>query len=158
MSDGSSITGLSEHERRALASVLDEIIPPSPDGRFPGAGALGVAEHVEQALQKTPDLGPPIQQGLSALEALAAGRGAGSFAALSAQDRSTVLDEIATREAAFLPTLVFLAYAGYYRSERVVEALGIEPRPPHPKGYDMEPNDLTLLDDVRRRPKMYRER
>ena len=32
----------SEDERRALSSVLDEIIPPSNDGRFPGAGELGL--------------------------------------------------------------------------------------------------------------------
>ena len=29
---------------------------------------------------------------------------------------------------------------------QVVEGLGLEARPPHPKGYEMEPNDLGLLD------------
>ena len=39
---------------------------------------------------------------------------------------------------------------------RVVAALGLEPRPPHPKGYEMGTDDLTLLDPVRRRGPRYR--
>ncbi len=30
-------------------------------------------------------------------------------------------------------------------------------RPPHPKGYEMEPTDFSLLDGVRRRERLYRE-
>jgi len=68
-----------------------------------------------------------------------------------------VMNELAATEQAFLPGLIFHTYVGYYLNDRVIEALGREPRPPHPKGYDMEASDLTLLDDVRRRPKLYRE-
>jgi hypothetical protein len=68
-----------------------------------------------------------------------------------------VLNEIATTEPGFLPGLIFHTYAGYYQNGRVMEALGLEPRPPHPAGYEMEPGDLTLLEAVRRRPRMYRE-
>ena len=32
----------SELEARTLASVLDQIIPPSEDGKLPGAGELGL--------------------------------------------------------------------------------------------------------------------
>jgi hypothetical protein len=45
----------------------------------------------------------------------------------------------------------------YYQAPRVVEALGLEARPPHPKGYEVELGDLTLLDEVRRRGKLYRD-
>ena len=55
------------------------------------------------------------------------------------------------------PTLTFVAYVGYYQHPRVVAALGLEHRPPHPKGHEMEASDLTLLDPVRRRGKLYRE-
>jgi hypothetical protein len=33
----------------------------------------------------------------------------------------------------------------------------MEARPPHPKGYEMAPHDLSLLDPVRRREKLYRD-
>jgi len=147
----------SPDEERALSSVLDEIIPPRSDGKLPGAGELGLARYVEQALRQSPDLGRAIAQGLAALDDLAGRRGAQGFAALSSQDKLEVLNEIATAQPGFLPGLIFHTYAGYYQDARVMEALGLEPRPPHPDGYEMEPCDLSLLEAVRRRPRMYRE-
>jgi hypothetical protein len=157
MSEDTSGPGFSPDEERALSSVLDEIIPPRSDGSLPGAGELGLASYVAHAVQPTPDLGRAIAKGLAALDDLAGRRGARGFAALSSQDKLEVLNEIATSEPGFLPGLIFHTYAGYYQDGRVMEALGLEPRPPHPKGYEMEPCDLSLLEAVRRRPRMYRE-
>ena len=56
-----------------------------------------------------------------------------------------------------MPTLVFHSYAAYYQHGSVVSALGLEPRAPFPGGYEVEPDDLTLLDPVRQRPKLYRD-
>ena len=58
---------------------------------------------------------------------------------------------------AVFQTLLVHAYRDYYQHPRVVEALGLEPRPPFPKGFEVAPSDLTLLDPVRRRRKMYRD-
>jgi len=157
MSKDTGGPGFSRDEERLLASVLDEIIPSSDDGRFPGAGSLGLAGFVEQNLQKMPEFRPAIVQGLSALEDLASRRGSRGFAALSRPDKLDVLRELAAQQPAFLPGLILQTYAGYYQDSRVIEALGLEPRPPHPKGYELEPGDLTLLEPVRRRRKMYRE-
>jgi hypothetical protein len=96
-------------------------------------------------------------QGISGLDELARSRGSQSFAALSKPDRVQVLNELGPKQPAFLPTLILYTYGGYYQNGRVVEALGLEARPPFPEGYEVEPNDLTLLDEVRQRPKMYRE-
>ncbi len=147
----------SEDERRTLSSVLDELIPPSDDGRFPGAGELGLASYIEQGLEQTPAFRPVIVQGLPAVDELSRSRSSRAFAALSSEDKLQVLNELGSKQPAFLPTLILLTYVGYYQSPRVVEALGLEARPPHPLGYETEPNDLTLLDPVRERPKMYRE-
>ncbi len=146
----------SEDERRLLAHVLDEIIPPHDDGRLPGAGELGVATHVENALGTTPDLARIIADGLAALENIARRRAPRGFAALSREERLAVLNELAPTEHAFPPIFYLQAYAGYYHHPRVLEVLGLDPRPPHPQGYRMEPDDLTLLEKVRQRPKMYR--
>ena len=152
MSDEANDPGFSEEARRVLASVLDEIIPPSADGRLPGAGQLGLAGYVADVLDKTPELASMVAQGLSDLDNLARGRNAPDFAALSRADKLQLLNEWG-----FVLPLTIHAYTGYYQHAQVVEALGLEARPPHPKGYHMEPNDLTLLDAVRRRPKLYRE-
>ena len=37
----------------------------------------------------------------------------------------------------------------YYRDDRVVRSLGMEPRPPFPKGFEVEQGDWSLLDPVR---------
>jgi hypothetical protein len=45
----------------------------------------------------------------------------------------------------------------YYRDDRVMRSLGMEPRPPFPRGFEVEQGDWSLLDPVRARPKLYRD-
>ena len=148
---------LSDQQARALASVLDEIIPPGDDGSFPGAGELGLASYIEQVLQQAPEFRPVILQGLSTLDDLARGRSAQGFAELSRQEKVEVLNELTSTDQVFLPSLTLHTYVGYYQHGRVLEALGLEARPPYPEGYKMEPTDLGLLEGVRRRKKLYRD-
>lgn len=55
---------------------------------------------------------------------------------------------------AVLSRLVMLAY---YRDDRVVRSLGLEPRAPFPKGHEVEAGDWSLLDPVRARRPMWRD-
>ena len=91
-------------------------------------------------------------EGLADLDRAARTRYDRRFAALARPDRQALL-----AEQSFVFPLMLHTYVGYYQTPRVVEALGLETRPPHPQGYAMEPNDLSLLDVVRRRPRFYRE-
>ncbi len=45
----------------------------------------------------------------------------------------------------------------YYRDDRVLRSLGIEPLAPFPKGRLLEQGDWSLLDAVRGRPQMWRD-
>jgi len=45
----------------------------------------------------------------------------------------------------------------YYRDDRVMLSIGMEPRPPHPLGYVVEQGDWSLLDPVRGRDDLYRK-
>jgi hypothetical protein len=45
----------------------------------------------------------------------------------------------------------------YYQHPKALEGLGLEPRPPHPKGYDLEPGNLDALERVRARGKLWRD-
>jgi len=149
-------SALTYDQLRVLDLVLDEIIPPSEDGRLPGAGALGLASHVEAALLDMPELRKMIADGLTALNNLARRYHGHGFAKVPRHHRLQLLSDHATSEHAFPPILVLHTYAAYYQDARVLAALGLPPRPPHPEGYAMEPDDLTLLDPVRRRRPMYR--
>ena len=53
-------------------------------------------------------------------------------------------------------TLTRVVLQCYYRDDRVVRSLGLEPRPPYPKGHVLEDGDWSLLDPVRARPPMWR--
>jgi hypothetical protein len=149
--------GFSDDERRAIACVLDEIIPESRDGKLPGAGQLGLAAHIEATQRATPELRPAIEEGLAALAAILERRGASDLGSLPAEARVDVMSELAAAAPAFIPGLVFHTYTAYYQHERVALGLGLEPRPPHPLGYPLESGDLSKLEAVRRRGRLFRE-
>lgn len=148
--------GFSEDQRRAIDRVLDELIPPSQDGRLPGAGQLELAGYVDRALRSMPELRAMFVESVSALDAIAGRRHARRFADLATHEQAEVISEHASSADAFPPILVLHAYSGYYQHPRVLEALGLGSSPPHPTGYEMQPNDLSLLDPVRQRAPMYR--
>ena len=149
-------TAFTDAQQRVLVHVLDDLVPPSPDGRLPGAGAAGVGAYLDGSLGALPPLKAMIAAGLDALEALARARHPGGLDALCPAERAAVLAEHAASEHAFPPILVMHAYAGYYQLPQVMTALGLPARPPHPAGYEMGEDDLSLLEPVRRRGPMYR--
>jgi hypothetical protein len=144
-------------EERLLACLLDVIIPPSSEPCLSGAGTLGLTPRIARIVEETPMVRPVIEYGLGALADLAKKRQPSGFAALSDQEMKDVWEEFAATDQFFQPAFLFLVYSSYYQDARVVEALGLEARPPHPKGYLMEADDPSLLDPVRERAKMYRE-
>ena len=151
------MTTVDADETRTLAAVLDELIPPRPDGTLPGAGALGVGAHVTHMVGQLPELGLVVTDGLRALGALARARGVASFADLAPADRQAVLRELDATAPGFTPTLTFLGYGGYYADPRVVTALGLEARAPFPRGYAVPESDFALLENVKRRGPRWRE-
>ena len=140
--------------QRALAEVLDELIPPRADGSLLGAGGLGLGSYVAEQLGVA---GAIVLAGLAKLDELAAQRGSSSFAEVSQDRRAELINEVASSHPGFIESLIFHTYAGYYQDPRVVESLGVSAHPPYPKGFDLEAGDLSLLDAVRARPKQYRE-
>jgi len=157
MSQDTNEFRFSEDERNALAAVLDLVIPRSPEDGLPGAGEVGLTSHLEGVIEKSPELLPVIREALDAIEERARARHPGGFSALPQDERLQLLGEVAEAEPGFLPGLIFHTYTGYYQADPVLEALGMEARPPYPKGYELEQIDFGLLDPVRARPKLFRE-
>jgi len=139
----------SADEEHVLMHLLDVIIP--PNGELPGAGALGLTPGIARTVQQTPMVRPVVEYGLSALAELARTKTPAGFAGLSARETKEVWEEFAATDQFFLPAFLFLVYSSYYQHPRVVEALGLEARAPHPKGHAMEESDWSLLDPVRGR-------
>ena len=137
-----------------LDAVLDTIIPASKDGRMPSAGRLELGESIREA---SGAFWPGTLEGLEALNASAQEKGAEGFHALSPVERQETLALSEESHPSLLPGLVFQTYSAYYRHPRVLEALGLEPRPPFPKGFEIEDGDLSLLEPVQRREPFYRK-
>jgi hypothetical protein len=81
----------------------------------------------------------------------------GSFADLDPQPRGTVAARLHEAGGDALTYLTRIVLQCYYRDDRVMRSLGMEPRPPYPKGFEVEQGDWSLLDPVRARPKLYRD-
>lgn len=147
---------LTPEQHRDLSAVLDEIVPPSADGRLPGAGAVGVSHAIEAKMRESDALQPAVLDGLRVLAGLAREAGAAAFADVPPGERRALLERAAEDAPAFLPGLVFQTYVHYYHEPSVLEGLGIPARPPHPEGYALAPLDERLLEPVRGRPPLYR--
>lgn len=146
--------GLTSAQRETLQAVVGMLVPPSTDGRMPGAADL--PEVLRQVEEVAAGL-PAVRDGLAALEAGAMARYGSGFAALDHASRSTVLDELAARHPTVLQRLGLETVTWYYQQDGVVERLGLEARPPYPVGYQVPAGDLTLLKPVTARGKIYRD-
>jgi hypothetical protein len=145
-------------DERMLTTLLDTILPPSADGRLPGAGSAALVRHVAATIERMPMLGTVVEYGLSEIAQRARQRNPVGWDALSADERTVLVREFTEENEFFLPGFLFLVYSGYYVDPAVVRTFGFEPRPPHPAGYPMEPEELeSLLEPVRRRGKIYRD-
>jgi hypothetical protein len=131
---------------RALAGL---IIPPSAAYDVPGADDERIFADILRSLERDRD---DISGALSQLAALSGG----SFAGLDPAHRTDVAARFREAGGAPLTALVRVVLLCYYRDDRVMRSLGLEPRPPFPQGHVVEQGDWSLLDPVRARPPMYR--
>ncbi len=70
--------------------------------------------------------------------------------------REAVAKEFRSTGGAAVAALTRVVLQCYYRDDRVVRSLGLELRPPFPKGHVLEDGDWSLLDPVKARPSMWR--
>lgn len=143
----------SEALLRTFACVLDEIIPPSADGRLPGAGEVGLGP----ILAALPDVAALLEPGLDAIAELAREAGHDGLLAVPLPQRRALLESSAKTQPTFLPTLVARTFIHYYQQAPVLDAIGIGAGPLFPKGFAVPATDFGILDPVRARAPFYRE-
>lgn len=146
---------LSEAQAALLTDVLDSIVP-GGDG-LPGAGALGVASHLDGAVGGSARLRRIFSEVLAAIEIASSRLFTRAFSDLSEDQRIEVLKRVELEDADFFGELVRQTYAGYYTRQDVAGLLGLEARPPQPLGYALEPFNPSMVKNVRERGKIYRD-
>lgn len=145
---------LTAAQRASLDLVLNLIIPPSADARMPGGSEVGLPAYLAA---EAPAVLPVLCRELDELEQRSRERFARGFAELEGDERKSLVDALRAQDASFMSGLVHELLACYYQHDRVLEGLGLEARPPFPKGYQVAQGDLRLLAPVRARGKMYRD-
>jgi hypothetical protein len=141
---------LSADQRRALRCLAEMIIPASAEHGVPSAGDAVIFADILGSLGRDAE---HVVAVLRTLDALAGG----VFADLDAARRDAVATRLRESGGDALMYLTRIVLQCYYRDDRVMRSLGLEVRPPFPKGFEVEQGDWSLLEPVRARPKFYRE-
>ena len=146
MSADGPLTPRQSDDLRAIAGV---IIPASMEFDVPGADDPAIQADIVATLGRDADL---VREALDELARLAGA----PLASLDPTRRESVGMELRAKGGAAVATLTRVILQCYYRDDRVVRSLGLEPRPPYPKGHVLEEGDWSLLDPVRARPPFWR--
>jgi hypothetical protein len=140
---------LGEAEVADLRCLAGMIIPASAKYGVPGADDDTIFSDIVNSIGRDRN---DVRLGLAKLRKLAGG----PFAALAPAHRAELAAKLraeAGPEVAVLTRIVLLCY---YRDDRVMVSLGLEARPPFPKGHVLEQGDWSLLDPVRARRPFWR--
>ena len=143
-------TGLSPAESRDLRRLAGLMIPASGEYDVPGADDPLIVSDILATLGRDR---AAVRAALATLAALAGG----SYADLDDARADTVTESFQDQDTADVTTLGRVILQCYYRDDRVIRSLGLEPRAPFPKGNVLEQGDWSLLDPVRTRAKMWRD-
>jgi hypothetical protein len=140
---------LSPAQSDDLRAIAGAIIPASAEFDVPGADDPAIQADMLATLGR--DAGP-VREALDEMARLAEA----PLASLDPARREAVAMELRAKGGAAVATLTRVVLQCYYRDDRVVRSLGLEPRPPYPKGHVLEDGDWSLLDPVRARSPMWR--
>jgi len=140
---------LSTRQRGDLRVIAAMMIPASAEYNVPGADDVAIQADILATLGR--DTGQ-VSEALDHLARLAEA----PLAELGVARREAVAKELRATGGAPAATLIRVVMQCYYRDDRVLRSLGLELRPPFPKGYTLEQGDWSLLEPVKARPSMWR--
>ena len=146
-SPDSELTPAECRDFRRLAGIM---VPASTEYGVPGADDAVIFADILRSLGR--DLGE-VRRALATLRAISDG----SFADLEPARAEIIAAALLNQDGPMMNALGRAVLQCYYRDDRVFRSIGREPRPPFPKGHEVEQGDWSLLDAVRGRPRMWRD-
>lgn len=141
---------LQDAQRRALRWIAALMVPPSEEHGVPGADDEAIFADILGSLGRDADA---VRSVLRRLDELAGGL----FADSADDAQRAAVERLRKDDAALTAVLVAVVVRCYYRDDRVMRSLGMQLRPPYPKGFEVEQGDWSLLEPVRARGRVYRE-
>ncbi len=141
---------LTANERDVLRRLAGIMIPASAEYGVPGADDERIFADILATAARSASTASILVRELDALAGA-------SFTALTAADEHAVAERFRASGSELVAFFVALVAQCYYRDDRVMRSLDMEPRPPFPRGFELDDGEYSLLDPVRARPKLYRE-
>jgi hypothetical protein len=146
MSVETNLTAAQIDNLRAVAAM---IIPASDEYKVPGADDAAIQADIIATLGRDTAIVGVALDHLAQLAGM-------PLSKLDTARRDAVAREFRASGGAAAGTLVRVVLQCYYRDDRVLRSLGLELRPPFPKGYELEQGDWSLLDPVKARRSVLR--
>ncbi len=144
MSDHDHPTTLSAAEEQCLKCIAGHMIPASEQFGTPGADDAAIFADIAGSVRRD-------AQGLKRLLAIVDEAAGGSLCALPQEEQAVLLTRLRAGDPAGFAVAEVVIARAYYRDDRVLRSIGMEPRPPFPKGYPLPETDWSLLEPVRAR-------
>ncbi|MBV9585568.1 MAG: hypothetical protein JO213_11860, partial [Alphaproteobacteria bacterium] len=133
------ISELTSAELRDLRRLAGFMVPASAEYGVPGADDGAIFADIVRSIGRDRSA---VREALALLRDIAGADFAGLDEAKAAAAAKTFLD----REGPVMMALGRAVLQCYYRDDRVMRALGLEPRAPYPHGRALEQGDWSLLD------------
>ena len=144
-----------EQQQRALVAFAGAVIPASAAYDVPGADDPLIAADILATAKRYPD---DVMSALKQHDELAAAKHGAPFAELDAAAKQSLIEgQFDGVRIAGQRTVLAIVMQCYYRDDRVMRSLDMEPRSPFPEGFTVEEGDWSLLEPVKRRGKAYRD-
>lgn len=143
---------LNKEQKKTLNTLLNLIIPPSNDGKMPSAADVGFFDYLDSNKQM-----PWLQEGLQKIVVESHNKYGKEFSALNGSEQTQLIDDLKRNFLQFFNRLTIQIIQCYYQNDDVLKAIGIKTHPPFPNGHLLEEGDLTLLEAVYLRGKIYRD-
>ncbi len=146
---------LAQNTRTSLQTVMDLMIPAS-DG-MPSASEAGGLTCLERLMQHDKDAAADITKGLTVADAYSGRAFQKRFGDLEKTDQIAVLKDMENSALGVFDALRAYVYESYYEQPAIWKLIGYELYPTDHAGPHMAPFDESLVANVRKMPKLYRD-
>jgi hypothetical protein len=141
---------LDQEERRLLVAAMDEIIPPG-DG-MPSASQAGGLEYLDRVAARELAVGEELKGFLADLK-----KSSDSFERLEHEGRVSALTAWEAAAPKKFGKFRDYIYEAYYTQPAVWKLIGYEFYATDHQGPHMKPFDESILAEVKKKPRLYRE-
>ena len=146
---------LSAELQDILSAAMDEIIP--ADELMPSASAAGGLNYILNLLKQQPIVQKVFHDGLGNLKKRCQEKYKLDFPNAPHQIKIEILQEQEKNQSEYFNKLRDYTYESYYLNPQIWKLIGYDPYPTNHSGPSMEPFDEKLLENVKKKPALYRK-